>query len=200
MWLLALALAALIATGITLLELVTTKYPHSFFVLLLCPTLYGYSFLYGGVAAVIMLLFSPSKFGVSSWFIEAIIVGISIKALLKITLFSVPIPNSSDVFPIGTESVTRLLEPWLLETISTEEFNGLRQFVKPWVSRHPDPNAVRELIIENLPPSIEDDPNIRAAFIRDLDLKLQYDPKVTRAMEFYIRRLGKKSFVRVFSL
>jgi len=207
------ALAFLLASGIAASELITTKYPRTYFIFIprRCLALYVYSFIYGLLAFVIVF-FNIVPLQADVW-IQAVIVGVSVKAFLHIRFWSVPTPaptgkaGESEGFPIGPETILQLFEPWLLRTITLDEFNGVREFLGPRAVKYTDPQDVERRIRDNLSESL---PVAElASFRRDLDAIFQSNPtrsqsnptgnaQIIRAMELYLKLFGKQSFNRAF--
>lgn len=188
-----------IATLATLLELVTSKYPRTFFLLKRSWALYAYPVIYGvigfGVTVGLGLFVETGTIkveglGLSNPWIQAIAVGLSIKAFLHLRLFSVGIGSQS--FPIGVETIVQVFEPWLLRTIELHHFSMSREFLTSRANRYHDLNDVRARITANLPPTFPDQE--RAAFLADVGRTTT----VTEAMELYLAFLGKRNFDRVF--
>jgi hypothetical protein len=195
-------LAFVIASGVTALELVTSKYPRTVFVL--APSkkswaLYAYSLTYGAIAALITATIGALSaaeivrlegLGLSNPWVQAAYVGLTTKAFLHIRLFTTTIGSHS--VPIGIETVVQLFEPWLLRTIEIAEFNGVREFLTPRTRIYPDLKKVREDIKDNVPETLPEQERI--AFLSDIDEA----EDVMRAMELYLKFLGRASFDRVF--
>ena len=105
-------LSFLIASGIAAQELITSKYPRSYFLLRQSKALYGYVLIYGLLALGVVLLLDGlvaagivklEGIGLSNPWIQAIAVGLSIKPFLHIRLFNVSLGSQS--FPVGVETV-----------------------------------------------------------------------------------------------
>jgi hypothetical protein len=129
-------------------------------------------------------------FGVDNPWVQALVLGLSVKALLHIRLFSVTV--GAQPLPIGVETIVQIFEPWLLKSVDIDEFNGVRTFLDEKARIYTDLNQVRMLINNNIPQSL---PGLeKTAFIADVDKA----SSVIVAMELYLRLLGKGSFNRVF--
>src|ERR1700736_1601035 len=107
-------LAFVIASFIAALELITSKYPRTFFLLKRCPALYVYALIYGLIGLGVMLglnyLVSQKAvtlegFGLSNPWWQAVAIGLSVKAFLHLRIFSVGVGGQS--FPIGTETIVQ---------------------------------------------------------------------------------------------
>ncbi len=191
-------LSLIIAICLTTLELVTSKYPQTFFLIKRSIPLYLYSFSYGLISFFLMLglkslidaeLIKLEGYAVSNVWVQAIIIGTATKALLHIRFFNVSIGSQS--FPIGLETIVQLFEPWLLRKIEIFEFNALRTFIQAAENHYNDLNDVKTKIRENIPPLSKAE---KVAFLADLDGKAT----VSEAMELYLRYFGKTSFKRIF--
>jgi len=194
-------LALVIASVFTLVELITTKYPRTGFVLTprRSRSLYVYALIYGLIAfgAILGLrqlvaaeVITLEGVGVSNRWVQAIALGLSAKALLHIRLFSVS--TGSQPFPVGVETIVQIFEPWLLRTIDIDEFDGVRTFLNSRADKYTNLNQVRQTIMENVPQSLP--PQERTAFIADVEKATT----VRSAMELYLRLLGKRSFSHIF--
>ena len=188
------SLAFAIATCIAWLELVTSKYPRTAALLNKSWKLYVYSMSYGTISFFVMLFLQPLveagalKFGGplvdNPWF-QAVVVGISAKALLHIRLFNVT--TGSQSFPVGVESVVHLYEPWLLENIDLDEWHAVRSFVRPRVATYDQAQATAN-ILANLPPGLQ----------TTMKVDLAKCTSVTELMEAYFRRCGRRAFDLAF--
>lgn len=196
-------LALVIASIFTLVELITTKYPRTGFVLTprRSRSLYAYALIYGLIAfgAVLGLrqliaakAITLEGVGISNRWVQAIALGLSAKALLHIRLFSVS-TGSEQPFPVGVETIVQVFEPWLLRTIDIDEFDGVRTFLNSYAQRYTDLDQVRRMIMDNVPTSLP--AQERTAFIADVEKATN----VRVAMELCLRLLGKSSFSRIFS-
>ena len=129
-------LAFVIAAFISVLELITAKYPRTYFLLKKNRKLYLYALTYGAVAFGIMLGLGAlvtagtvklEGLGLSSPWVQAIAVGLTTKAFLHINLFNVTV--GSQPMPVGLETLVQLFEPALLRTILLDEFNAVRNYI-----------------------------------------------------------------------
>jgi len=193
--------AFVISTAISWLELITAKYPRTYFLLLRNRALWLYGLIYGAIAFGILLGLDAlinaeairlEGLGFSSPWVRAIAVGVTIKALLHINLFNVRV--GSQPVPIGIETIVQLFEPELLRTILLDEFNAVRQYIQPFATQYPDLNVVKERIKINIPPTLP--LQERAAFENEVDKA----NTVIDAMERFLRFLGRGTFERVFPL
>jgi hypothetical protein len=123
--------------------------------------------------------------------VQALIVGVSVKAFLHIRLANVN-TGGPQPFPIGIETLVQIFEPWLLRTIYLDEWNGVRDFVRPRAQEYTDLQAVRQRASENLPERLGTAE--RAAFLADLEEA----PTVEVLMSRYLRLLGRKTFAGTF--
>ena len=192
-------LSAILAFGISVSELLTGTYARTYFLVLRSTWLYVYAVIYGllGFFGMFLLDFlTASKLvtlqgvGLSSAWVQALIVGISIKAFLHIRLFNVNTGTSN--VPIGVETVVQIFEPWLLRQIQLDHFNALRALIGPRAAKYTDLHSVKTTILANVPSefsAIE-----RAALKSDVDNAAD----VTQAMQALLYYLGKRTFERVF--
>src|SRR3984957_20127325 len=150
-----------LATSLAALELITSKYPRTFSLLRRSWAFYTYAVIYGVIAFCVMLglgalvksgTLKLEGLGLSSSWVQAIVVGVTFKAFLHIRLFSVSIGAES--FPVGVETLVQLFEPWLLRTIELDHFNALRNYIAPRALNYPDLDMFKKQNAQNLPPSI----------------------------------------------
>jgi hypothetical protein len=193
-------LAFAIAAFLAWLELVTSKYPRTVFLMRRSWALYVYALIYGLIAFGVTLalgslikagMIGLAGIGLSNVWAQAIAVGVSSKALLHIRLFSVSVGSQS--FPVGIESIVQLFEPWLLRTIDLDHYNKREEYIAPRAAKRQDLNAVKERMRKDLPTGADLE---RSAFLVDL----QSVDNVVEAMRLYLTFLGKKTFDRVFPL
>lgn len=193
--------ALLIASGITLLELITTEYPRTYPLLLRdSKKIYVYSIIYGAIAFGVTIgidsliasdVVTLEGIGLSNLWIRAVAIGLTVKAFLHIRLFTVGI-SGRDQFPIGVETIVLLFEPWLLRDIEIDHFNTMRAYIQPRLAKYNDLQNVKQLITDNVPTSLPAEE--RKAFITDINEKTS----IVEAMEKFIRYLGMRSFERAF--
>ncbi len=192
-------LALIIAALISGAELVTGSYPRTFFIVRKCGVFYAYTLFYGVIAFGVMLgldaLTAAGKIdlagiGIDNPWIQAIVIGVMVKALLHINLFT--ITSGTQSTPFGIETITQLFTNWFLKEIEIHHFNRLRKITSTRANQYNDLNDVRKRAKENIPTSfsLED----RAALKNDIDKATS----VLQVMEMYLEVLGKTSFDRVF--
>jgi hypothetical protein len=203
--------AFVIASLIVWIELVTSKYPRTislFYNKSKC--LWIYPIIYGLMAGLLVLgyqsLSSSGAFRIERpsemardvpqsgdrlpWWI-GIAVGVSAKALLNIRLFS--FTSGAETVPVGTESIVRLFEPWLLSTIQLDEFNAVREFIEKRAAIYRDVEDVRRRISTNIPDRILSEAQREAM---EADIGKYADVKIL--MDIYLRAFGPGTFRRVF--
>jgi len=207
-WLLAglAGLLALLAAGVmSVIQLLTSKYPNTYFLFTprKSPAFYVYCFvLYGGVAFAVTLaldylitqdVITIEGLNLESPWWRAVIVGLIAKALIQISFFDVT--AGARTVPIGPALVVQPLEPWLLTKIQQDEDNELRTFVQSRANKYSDSKedlkAVRKAI-KDAPHSLPHPEHI--AF----ELEIDDAETVEKAMEKHVRILGKKSFNTAF--
>lgn len=192
-------LSFLIAAVFAALELTTSKYPRTIFLIKKCRHLYIYVAIYGllsfGGLLSLNALVEAKKItlegiGLQSIWVKCIIIGLSTKALLHISLFSLSV--GAKTFPLGTETIVQLFEPWLLEEIFLFEFNEVSNFIAPRARKHNNLATVKQTIKDNLPANFTGPERI--GFEAGVDAQTSVAP----ALEVYLRRFGKTNFTRVF--
>ena len=195
------SLSFALATSLAALELITSKYPRTFSLLRRSWAFYTYAVIYGVIAFCVMLglgalvksgTIKLEGLGLSSAWVQAIVVGVTFKAFLHIRLFSVSIGAES--FPVGVETLVQLFEPWLLRTVELDHFNALRNYIAPRALRYPDLDLVKKQIAQNLPPSMSTEGAEGKAFLADV----QQASSVTQAMRLYMTSVGRRLFDSVF--
>ncbi|PWU00938.1 MAG: hypothetical protein C5B51_23905 [Terriglobia bacterium] len=193
--------ALTVASAVTLLEMITSSYPRTFYFVRRCGALYAYVVVYGMVALGVVAGFDTvvhsgnlrlEGFGVSNPWFRAVALGVSVKALLHIRLFTVGIGDRN--MPFGTETIVQMFEPWLMEQVQFYEFNSVREFLRPWEQQHSNIADIRSIVLANLPYSFAGAE--RVAF--EVSLKRR-DRTAIECMEMYLRRFGKANFERAFS-
>jgi hypothetical protein len=192
-------LAFLIAAVFTALELTTSKYPRTIFLIGKCRHLYVYVAIYGllsfGTLLGLDALVAAKKItlegiGLESIWVKAVIVGLSTKALLHISLYNLSVGAKS--FPLGTETIVQLFEPWLLEEIFLFEFNEVSTFIAPRRAKYPNLVNVKTTIKGNLPAGFTGPERL------GFEAGVEAQVSIEAAMETYLRRFGKTNFTRVF--
>jgi hypothetical protein len=183
----------------TWFELRTSKYPNTGFLIsfkrpfLIYCGIYGIIALAGFLLSDLLLTKGTLKIegvGADSFYIRAIVIGFSSKAIMQLNLYTVT--TGSTAFPIGFQTFAQLFEPYLLRSILLEEFNEVRKFVLPFVTEHPLLPVVKDMISQNIPISLSQQE--RAAF----ENEIAKDQQVHVAMERFLRFLGPGTFRRVF--
>ena len=193
-------LAFVLAVAVSLSELLTTQYPRtSFLILKKSRALHTYALAYGVIALLVTLLLETltasgaiqlEGFGLSSPWIRAIAVGITVKAFLHLRLFNVSVGSQS--VPVGLETLVQFFEPALLRTILLDEFTAVRAYVAARAHGYPSLDAVKARAKEEIPPTLPNQE--RAAFSNDIDRATS----VVQVMEHLLRFLGRKNLDRVF--
>lgn len=151
------ALGFAVATLICWLELVTSKYARTVFLVARSAWLYAYCLIYGAIAAALVLLLplvgdqaQLDGLGMANPWARALAIGIAVKAFLHIRLFTVTTgPERS--FPVGLESLVQLFEPWMLRSIDLDHFAESRRFLKERAAKHPNHAAVLAAALGAIP-------------------------------------------------
>jgi hypothetical protein len=192
-------IALTVASLATILELVTSKFPRTGFLLRRSLKLYLYALIYGVLAATVMACLSHlvakgtislEGSGLSQTWIQALAIGLSTKALLHIRIFNVAVGGRD--FPIGVETLVQLFEPWLLREIELDHFNRKRLFLAPLVTAYTDLSSVRKRIRGDVPTSLPAPE--RSAFLHDVETA----ESVESVFELYLDFLGRDSLRRLF--
>jgi hypothetical protein len=197
-------LAFLVAFIFAMTELLSTKYPMTFYFLKKSPSLYGYAIAYGLFS--VFFFYGLDSFGFYSCLItpifgnvwvQAAATGLITKALLHVSVFR------ADSVPIGLETLVYIFEPGLLRQIALDEYDGRQKFIIRTQANFPDLDDVLARINQNIPRVV--DRELAETFIDDLDYKLfvEYDgesdeTKINFAMDFFLVTYGMQSFKRAF--
>ncbi len=199
-----LAISFLIAFAFAWIELATSKYPRTigpFWRWSQSRSLWIYSAIYGGISLAFASAYASGIVKVSGPLLNstdsslslmaAIGIGVSAKALLHIRVFSLSAAGGQDSFPIGTETLVQLFEPWLLKSILIDEFNAVNDALRDRAAVYEDIATVKAQMIADMP-SLPDPE--RAA----LQLDINNAPTVKRAMEIYLRAFSVKALTKLF--
>jgi|SRR5579884_3822181 len=135
-------LALFIASCSIIIDRITTKHLHTHFIIMKCPQLYFYALIYGAGAFTITFFLPYNKLSLSNAWIEALIVGVTIRAFLNITLFSVPIPNTKETVSLGIQAAIRPIENLILTTMNEAYDIQLMSFLSPIMQHYTDPECV----------------------------------------------------------
>jgi hypothetical protein len=194
-------LAFLICTLFTLLELVTSKYPTTFFLLKDSKSLYAYGIIYGFLAVGIYFLLPTissqatlSGIGVTNPWVRAVAIGLTVKAFFHVRLFDVSTgPGKS--YPFGIESIVQIFEPWLLRTIDLNHFASSRIYLQARAVACPihDIEGVRSHAIAQIPDKFTD------ADKSTMTSDLQKADSVEKILGVYLTYTGKRTLESVFS-
>lgn len=190
--------AGLIAGFFCVLELITSKYPRTFFLLKASLPLYAYGAIYGVIGLGVYLLLpaisdqaSLRGLGVANPWIRAAAVGLTVKAFFHVRLFDVTTgPGKS--FPIGVESLVQIFEPWLLRGIDLDHFSCSKAFLSAKAQQYADVAGVRLRAIQEIPPSFSD--SDKAVMESDLNKA----STVERVLGVYLTYVGRRTFQTVF--
>jgi hypothetical protein len=193
--LLAFAVAAVIAT----MELITSRYARTLSLLKSCPTLYGYGVIYGLISvAVLLALQSLVKTGsvsvegldLSNPWMRAILVGVTLKAFLHLSLFTVTV--GSDSVPVGIETLVQLFEPLLLRGIDEYHYCAVQDLIATRAARYNNLSNVKNLILNSTPKFLPTQQ--QGSFPHDVNGA----QTVEEAMEVCLTVLGKRIFEKLF--
>lgn len=191
-------LAFVLASLLTTVELITTKYPHTAYLLRRCWALYAYALIYGVIAVGVTIFWNAlSTAGMmhvqgadlSNPWLRALAVGFTVKAFLHVRFFSVTV--GSDSFPIGIETAVQLFEPWLLSTIDLDHFLALGQYIGTRAAKYNNLQNVQTAIQQNTP---QNPSTLSRAFLSDV----QRSTTVADALRLYLTFVGTKLFDSTF--
>ncbi len=195
--------AAIIAFLTTLLGLITSRYPRTYFLVAKCPSLYIYCLIYGIIGFVVTLgldalidanLLEISGLGTDNPWVRSIAIGISSKAFLNLELFSFSSTGSGTTSPVGLKSLVAIFEPWLMESIELYEHSNMRELVGERAETIKiSLSEAQDRAIRDLPERILDKKVVTA-----LKVDIQQKGSIEEVMELYLREFGRKNFDRVF--
>ncbi len=177
-------------------ELVTSKYPRTFFLALRCGHAYFYAMVYAIAALLIMLLYEAivphngphSYLGGNLW-VRAIGVGLFTKSFLHLRIFT--IPGHPEPTPIGLETIMLIFIPYLLREVELGHDRREMAFVKDRVHCLSF-TEVSQAVAGNLPDAMA--PRDRQGFIASVKKAKHH----VRAARLYLRLVGRGHFEMVF--
>ncbi len=194
-------LACLIAATISLLELITSRYRNTYTFLWRRWQLYVYMAVYGAFGFLLMWIIdylvakktvSFDDMALDSVWVKAVLVGMSAKALMNITLFNVP--SGAGTVPIGMSTLVHLFEPFLLSELDLQVWNDVRTFLTPHARKYPQLEEVKAIMDRNIPPTLSAER--RAALRAELGAR----DSVEGALETFLYAVGRGTFIRSFPL
>ena len=191
-----LAVAFAVASSVTAIELITSRYPRTARFALSSTWFYVYFLVYGVLAAAGLALLpcsapqvSTGGIGASNPWTQAALIGFSVKAILHIRIFAVSTgPGQS--FPVGLESFVQLFEPWLLRTIELDHYSAQSKFIAPRAAAYPHVDDARTQSKNNPPPGLS--PAEKAVFEADIDQANTVGPGDRRLPEIFRDRADRK--------
>ena len=193
-----LAVTFAIASLVTALELVTSKYPRTARFCIKSPWFYVYFAIYGvlGAGALALLPLVGSQVtiegvGLTNPWVKAAFVGLSIKAFLHIRIFSVS-TGPGESFPFGLKSFVQLFEPWMLRTIELDHYSAQSDFISPRAAKCATLAAAQASAKANAPPALSTAE--KAAFDADIDQAAS----PAQAIAAYLKYSGIKLTERTF--
>jgi hypothetical protein len=193
-------LATVTGSVFTIFDIVSARFGTTMtLVLRRSKAIYLLGFIHGIIAGLVSLLhphvidihFANGTSFRSPW-IWAIVTGAFTRSLFQSSFFTVSTGRSSTA--IGLKSIVQLFEPSLMREVILDEFFAVRSFVQKYAASHPDLDALRALITENLPPDLPEPE--RQAFLSELALA----KTVIEAMEKFLRFVGVSAFRATLSM
>jgi hypothetical protein len=206
-------LAFLVAAFIAFLQLETTTYPHTNFLIRTKSITIIYSLFYGALGAlfygIVVFTGIDMLIGdkiVKEPYLQAVLVGIFSKGISNWNVYTLPIGD--DAKPLGIKTITEPIESTILKKIDEEAYNSLKEYVVPvrdcycntqMVGDDGPEDKVIKRICDNLPAKSKAE---KLAYKEDLkNVMADYDSdkaKVSAALEKYLSDFGKRSYERVF--
>jgi len=187
-----------VAVLITGLELVQLKFPKTWVFAVKSWALYVYCLIYGLIAFFVLWGFDSLRsngvikvegLGASNPWILALYVGISVKALLHIRLYTV-----GSGTPIGPETIVHLFEPGLIDSVEQRHFVDRTLYVATIVNRCTA--MTQEQIKQKLTANIRS--TLPAPEKGALELDIQKAKTPDEAITVYLNRFGKHSVEVLF--
>jgi hypothetical protein len=168
-----LALTFVVATVVTAIELITTKYPRTPGFVTKSRWFYAYILVYGALGATALALLPlvgseirMTGVGLENPWVKALLVGFSVKAVLHIRIVTVSTgPNQS--FPVGLETLVQLFEPWMLTSLELDHFSAQQAFIKPRAAKQGSLAAAKKAALSNIPPGFP--AAVKTALIGDIN-------------------------------
>lgn len=193
-----LALTFAVATTVTAVELITSKYPRTANFVVTSGWFYAYVLVYGILGAAALSIAPLTGADVTSdagilnnpW-AKAAIIGFSIKAFLHIRIFTVTTgPGQS--FPVGLESFVQLFEPWLLNTIDLDHYFKQRAFITPRAARFANVIDARNQALGAIPTGFS--PQEKAALTSDINQATTSEEVIRSYLKYTGIKLTKDTF------
>jgi hypothetical protein len=194
-------LAFTIAFAVTYVELVTSNYPRTGFLVIRCWKLYLYSGIYGAIACGVTVFWgylveggfvSFSGAGDSNIWLRTVVIGFSAKAFLHIRLFTVH-SGGKNGLPIGVETLVQPFEPWLLREIDLCHFNEMSSFLGDVKNEYTDLDDVKRMIDIDVSALPKDGAEAKA-----FRIDVKQAKTVMEALGLYLTFLGRGSVRRLF--
>jgi len=196
------ALAFVLAGGFAFAELLTTKYPRTAFLIVSprrCWPLYLYAFTYAVTGAVLTIILSylianhilrVEGLGLDRPWVRAIYVGVAAKSFLQFTLFSIGEER------VGITTITKMFEPAILRTIDLDENHFVNEYLNRYTHRYSTIEEVRKRFSnDEIPQGLPEEER------KGLEMDIRYKEDEPRpAMRAVLKKMGKRSFNRIFPL
>jgi hypothetical protein len=187
-----------VATLVTAIELITSKYPRTAPFALKSPWFYAYVLIYGLLGAVGLALLpllgdkvTTEGIALSNPWVTAALIGFSVKAILHIRIFAVSTgPGQS--FPVGLESFVQLFEPWMLRTVELDHFSEQSAFIAPRAARFATVADARTQATANPPPGLSTPE--RAVFDADIGQAANQGQVIAAYLKYSGIRLTNTTF------
>ncbi|MCX6674024.1 MAG: hypothetical protein NTY37_09630 [Methanothrix sp.] len=208
-------LAFIVAAFIAFLQLETTTYPHTNFLIRLKLITVVYSLFYGALGVIfygivvytgIDMLIGDKI--VKEPYLQAVLVGIFSKGISDWNFYTLPIGDNAK--PLGIKTITEPIESTLLKKIDEEEYNSLKEYVTPvrdcyCKTQNDGAERPEEKVLKRICDSLPANSKAKKlAYKEDLkNVMADYDSdgaKVSAALEKYLRDFGKRSYERVFKI
>jgi hypothetical protein len=181
-------------------DFVSSNYPRTIFLLRKSWQIYLYAAFYGVMAALVFWLL-PSLLeqiqlqgiGIGNPWVQALVLGLSIKALLHIRLYTVTL-GAGRSFPLGIETLVNPLDRWLTREIDLFLFSARKAYLRPYIAKYPDLAVVKAKAAKEIPDGFAADEKV--ALTKDVGDAAD----VEVAMRIYLRYVGRRVFESVFPL
>lgn len=193
-----LAVTFAVATVVTAVELLTSKYARTVRFAVKSAWFYAYILIYGLLGAIALALLplvgdqvTTEGIAINNPWIKAAVIGFSIKALLHIRIFAVSTgPGQS--FPVGLESFVQLFEPWMLRSLELDHYSEQRDFIAPRAAKFANVADARTQSKNNPPPGLSGAE--KAVFEADIDQAATAEQVIAGYLKYSGVRLTKTTF------
>jgi hypothetical protein len=167
-----------------------------------CRAFWWYVLFYGGIGALAVILFDfltaqgfleVHGLGINTWWGKAIYIGGTARAILSINVYQQTDASGKPTGrPFGLKIVVDDAEKYFIKEARRQGWREIRKYVRPRADRFPDLDDVRQKVLDELPPIMDDDE--LKSFVDDINS----ENRVLPLMERYLKTVGKDIFDDAF--